>query len=172
MLDNGVARDNGPHSRNAPSSQGGGTYHGVLNAVAIKLFPSWMLVSLVDCYNESNHPYPRSLAPPQLSTHPIHPVLHELPPPFSHAPLPPPPSPRAPSVGTYILNTPCPPPNPPSPPLPLPPPQVFLLKAAVNLTATMLDTPEFFWRAPDNLQVRRRRREEGGGRGVVNTSPN
>ncbi|KAG2443394.1 hypothetical protein HXX76_001754 [Chlamydomonas incerta] len=30
--------------------------------------------------------------------------------------------------------------------------KVFLLKAAVNLTATMLDTPEFFWRAPDNLQ--------------------
>ncbi|GIL79953.1 hypothetical protein Vretimale_12815 [Volvox reticuliferus] len=30
--------------------------------------------------------------------------------------------------------------------------KVFLLKAAVNLTATMLDTPEFFWRAPDQLQ--------------------
>ncbi|GLC38116.1 sporulation protein rmd1 [Pleodorina starrii] len=30
--------------------------------------------------------------------------------------------------------------------------KVFLLKAAVNLTATMLDIPEFFWRAPDQLQ--------------------
>ncbi|GFR52223.1 hypothetical protein Agub_g14673 [Astrephomene gubernaculifera] len=30
--------------------------------------------------------------------------------------------------------------------------KVFLLKAAVNLSATMLDTPEFFWRAPDQLQ--------------------
>ncbi len=37
----------------------------------------------------------------------------------------------------------------------LSPEQVFLLKAAVNLTATMLDTPEFFWRAPDQLQVGR-----------------
>ncbi|KAG2492818.1 hypothetical protein HYH03_008976 [Edaphochlamys debaryana] len=31
--------------------------------------------------------------------------------------------------------------------------KVFLLKAAVNLTATMLDIPEFFWRAPDQLQA-------------------
>uniref|UniRef100_A0A061R447 Duf155-domain-containing protein n=1 Tax=Tetraselmis sp. GSL018 TaxID=582737 RepID=A0A061R447_9CHLO len=31
--------------------------------------------------------------------------------------------------------------------------QVFLQKAAVNLLSTVLDTPEFFWSAPDSLQA-------------------
>ena len=31
--------------------------------------------------------------------------------------------------------------------------QVFLQRSAVNLLSTVLDTPEFFWSAPDHLQV-------------------
>lgn len=31
--------------------------------------------------------------------------------------------------------------------------QVFIHRAAVNLLSTVLDTPEFFWSAPDSLQV-------------------
>lgn len=31
--------------------------------------------------------------------------------------------------------------------------KVFLQKSAVNLLSTVLDTPEFFWSAPDSLQV-------------------
>jgi len=32
--------------------------------------------------------------------------------------------------------------------------KVFIQKAAVNLLSTVLDTPEFFWSAPDSMQVR------------------
>jgi hypothetical protein len=32
--------------------------------------------------------------------------------------------------------------------------QVFLQRSAVNLLSSVLDTPEFFWSAPDHLQVR------------------
>lgn len=32
--------------------------------------------------------------------------------------------------------------------------KVFLQKSAVNLLNPVLDTPEFFWTAPDRLQVR------------------
>jgi hypothetical protein len=32
--------------------------------------------------------------------------------------------------------------------------QVFLQRAAVNLLSTVMDIPEFFWSAPDHLQVR------------------
>lgn len=32
-------------------------------------------------------------------------------------------------------------------------PQVFIQKAAVNLLSSVLDTPEFFWRAPDSFQA-------------------
>lgn len=31
--------------------------------------------------------------------------------------------------------------------------QVFLQRSAVNLLSTVLDTPEFFWSAPDQLQA-------------------
>ena len=31
--------------------------------------------------------------------------------------------------------------------------RVFIQKAAVNLLSTVLDTPEFFWSAPDSLQT-------------------
>jgi len=31
--------------------------------------------------------------------------------------------------------------------------QVFLQRAAVNLLSTVMDIPEFFWSAPDHLQV-------------------
>ena len=31
--------------------------------------------------------------------------------------------------------------------------KVFIQKSAVNLLSTVLDTPEFFWSAPDNMQV-------------------
>lgn len=31
--------------------------------------------------------------------------------------------------------------------------QVFIQKAAVNLLSSVLDTPEFFWRAPDSFQA-------------------
>ena len=31
--------------------------------------------------------------------------------------------------------------------------QVFIQKSAVNLLSTVLDTPEFFWSAPDSMQV-------------------
>lgn len=31
--------------------------------------------------------------------------------------------------------------------------QVFLQRSAVNLLSSVLDTPEFFWSAPDQLQV-------------------
>ena len=31
--------------------------------------------------------------------------------------------------------------------------KVFLQKAAVNLLSTVLDTPEFFWSAPDSMQT-------------------
>jgi hypothetical protein len=31
--------------------------------------------------------------------------------------------------------------------------QVFLQRSAVNLLSSVLDTPEFFWSAPDHLQV-------------------
>ena len=31
--------------------------------------------------------------------------------------------------------------------------RVFLQKAAVNLLSTVLDTPEFFWSAPDSMQT-------------------
>ena len=30
---------------------------------------------------------------------------------------------------------------------------VFIQKSNVNLLSTVLDTPEYFWSAPDNLQV-------------------
>lgn len=30
--------------------------------------------------------------------------------------------------------------------------QVFIQKSEVNLLSSVLDTPEFFWRAPDSLQ--------------------
>lgn len=30
--------------------------------------------------------------------------------------------------------------------------QVFIQKSAVNLLSTVLDTPEFFWSAPDSMQ--------------------
>ena len=33
------------------------------------------------------------------------------------------------------------------------PPQVFIQRAAVNLLSTVLDTPEFFWSAPDTMQT-------------------
>jgi hypothetical protein len=39
-------------------------------------------------------------------------------------------------------------------PLLLPPAQVFLQRSAVNLLGVVLDVPEFFWSAPDHLQVR------------------
>ena len=32
--------------------------------------------------------------------------------------------------------------------------KVFIQKSAVNLLSTVLDTPEFFWSAPDSMQVR------------------
>jgi uncharacterized Rmd1/YagE family protein len=32
--------------------------------------------------------------------------------------------------------------------------KVFIQKSAVNLLSTVLDTPEFFWSAPDNMQAR------------------
>jgi uncharacterized Rmd1/YagE family protein len=32
--------------------------------------------------------------------------------------------------------------------------QVFLQRSAVNLLGVVLDVPEFFWSAPDHLQVR------------------
>lgn len=32
--------------------------------------------------------------------------------------------------------------------------RVFIQKSAVNLLSTVLDTPEFFWSAPDALQAR------------------
>ena len=35
----------------------------------------------------------------------------------------------------------------------LPPIQVFIQKSAVNLLSTVLDTPEFFWSAPDSMQA-------------------
>ena len=31
--------------------------------------------------------------------------------------------------------------------------RVFIQKSAVNLLSTVLDTPEFFWSAPDSMQV-------------------
>jgi uncharacterized Rmd1/YagE family protein len=31
--------------------------------------------------------------------------------------------------------------------------QVFIQRAAVNLLSTVLDTPEFFWSAPDIMQT-------------------
>ena len=31
---------------------------------------------------------------------------------------------------------------------------VFIQKSNVNLRSTVLDTPEYFWSAPDNLQAR------------------
>ena len=31
--------------------------------------------------------------------------------------------------------------------------QVFIQKSAVNLLSTVLDTPEFFWSAPDSMQA-------------------
>jgi uncharacterized Rmd1/YagE family protein len=31
--------------------------------------------------------------------------------------------------------------------------QVFLQRSAVNLLGVVLDVPEFFWSAPDHLQV-------------------
>ena len=31
--------------------------------------------------------------------------------------------------------------------------KVFIQKSAVNLLSTVLDTPEFFWSAPDSMQV-------------------
>ena len=30
--------------------------------------------------------------------------------------------------------------------------RVFIQKSAVNLLSTVLDTPEFFWSAPDSMQ--------------------
>lgn len=30
--------------------------------------------------------------------------------------------------------------------------KLFILKSAVNLLSSVLDTPEFFWRAPDSFQ--------------------
>lgn len=43
--------------------------------------------------------------------------------------------------------------KPPETPFP-PPPQVFLQRSAVNLLSRdLLDTPEYFWSAPDALQV-------------------
>lgn len=33
------------------------------------------------------------------------------------------------------------------------PGQVFIQRAAVNLLSTVLDTPEFFWSAPDIMQT-------------------
>ena len=35
----------------------------------------------------------------------------------------------------------------------LSPIQVFIQKSAVNLLSTVLDTPEFFWSAPDSMQA-------------------
>lgn len=32
--------------------------------------------------------------------------------------------------------------------------RVFIQKSAVNLLSTVLDTPEFFWSAPDSMQAR------------------
>lgn len=44
--------------------------------------------------------------------------------------------------------------TPPVPPvLPPPQPQVFLQNANVNLLSSVLDTPSFFWSAPDHLQA-------------------
>ncbi len=31
--------------------------------------------------------------------------------------------------------------------------KVFIEKSAVNLLSSVLDTPEYFWRAPDSLQA-------------------
>ena len=31
--------------------------------------------------------------------------------------------------------------------------KVFIQKSNLNLLSSVLDTPEFFWRAPDSLQV-------------------
>lgn len=42
--------------------------------------------------------------------------------------------------------------------------KVFLQRAAVNLLSTVLDTPEFFWSAPDHLQV-------SSGRHMRNANP-
>jgi hypothetical protein len=36
------------------------------------------------------------------------------------------------------------------------PMQVFLQRSAVNLLGVVLDTPDFFWSAPDHLQVRQK----------------
>lgn len=38
--------------------------------------------------------------------------------------------------------------------------QVFLQRSAVNLLGVVLDVPEFFWSAPDHLQVWSRGRGE------------
>jgi hypothetical protein len=40
--------------------------------------------------------------------------------------------------------------------------QVFLQRSAVNLLGVVLDVPEFFWSAPDHLQVRTERGAAGG----------
>lgn len=40
--------------------------------------------------------------------------------------------------------------------------EVFIQKSAVNLLSTVLGTPEFFWRAPDSLQVGGEGRGWGG----------
>jgi hypothetical protein len=42
---------------------------------------------------------------------------------------------------------------------------VFLQRSAVTLLVPVLDTPEFFWSAPDKLQVRGGRAGGGGGGG-------
>ena len=41
--------------------------------------------------------------------------------------------------------------------------KVFIQKSAVNLLSTVLDTPEFFWSAPDSMQVGRGPRGACGG---------
>ena len=43
--------------------------------------------------------------------------------------------------------------------------KVFIQKSTVNLLSTVLDTPEYFWRAPDDLLVSWQGRGlDGGGR--------
>ena len=56
-----------------------------------------------------------------------------------------------------------------SPCAPSPAPQVFLQKSAVNLLHSVLDTPEFFWHAPDTYQVKPTR--GGLGRGTASPPP-
>jgi uncharacterized Rmd1/YagE family protein len=43
--------------------------------------------------------------------------------------------------------------------------RVFIQKSAVNLLSTVLDTPEFFWSAPDSMQNLYKRVCEVGGQG-------